>query len=386
LHKHLTNTDPPIYLDWNATTPLHPVVQQQMHDSEAKIWGNPSSVHFYGRAAREAVEAARALCARLFHAHPRDVLFVSGGTEANNLALLEAPALVTSELEHPSVTRVAHELERQGKLVRWVRALPAGTVDLEALKRAVDELPDRSLVAVQAVNHETGVIQPLDAIAAITSAAGCFLHVDAVQAFGKLETERFLHGESFAIAAHKIRGPKGIGALIWRCGRNAPRPLLFGGSQQRGLRPGTPDPIAVVGFAAAIEQSLSELTARAAIRARRDRLVHELWDLTQPNVENAEQMSHVASLYVPSWAGDELVAALDVEGLCVSSGSACSAGTAEPSPVITAMHSQERALGTLRISLGATTTDDEVTRAIAMLRRVIQRGLGRTGNRVSRNG
>ncbi|HEY5958260.1 MAG TPA: cysteine desulfurase family protein [Polyangiaceae bacterium] len=380
--QYASNGNAPIYLDWNATTPVHPAVQQQMLDAQTQLFGNPSSVHWFGRAAREGIESARASLAKAFAAHQRDVLFVSGGTEANNLALLDAKGLITSELEHPSVTRVAHELERRGKPVRWLPAMPTGLIDVDALAQAVEGMPSNSVVAVQAVNHETGVIQPLAVVADLAHRAGCYLHVDAVQAFGKLETEQFLHGDSFAIAAHKIRGPKGIGALIWRCGRSAPQPLLFGGSQQRGLRPGTPDPVSVIGFARAVELAASQVAARADIGKLRDRLELELGDVTRPNIEGAARLSHVASLYVPGWAGDELVAALDVEGLCVSSGSACSAGTAEPSPVIAAMHGADRARGTLRFSLGELTTDAEVTRACEITRRVVMRGLGRVGNRV----
>lgn len=338
-----------------------------------EICGNPASVHWYGRQARERIEQHRAEFASWFGAHPRDVLFVSGGTEANNLALLDASALITSQLEHPSVTRVAHALERQRRPVRWLDVQPSGRIDLDSLERALAEMPPGTVVALQAVNHETGVIQPLAEAAELTHRASGWLHVDAVQALGKLDPMEFLVGDSFAIAAHKIRGPKGIGALIWHCGRTPPHPMMFGGSQQRGLRPGTLDPVGVVGFAAAMSRVNASPVDWRRVGQLRDRLEGELSDLAASNCGTAPRVAQVASLRFAGWNGDELVAALDVEGLCVSSGSACSAGTAEPSPVVVAMRGVECARETIRISLGETTTDAEISRACDIIRGVVAR-------------
>lgn len=362
-----------VYLDWNATTPVHPQVIEVMAECAKDCCGNPSSVHWFGRIARERIEQVRAELGRYFGAHPRDVLMVSGGTEANNLALLDAPALVTSMVEHPSVTQPARELERRGRTVRWLRVERSGQIDVASVAECLDGLPTHTVVAVQAVNHETGVIQPLSEVAEITRSHDAWLHVDAVQALGCLAPDAFAHGDSFSIAAHKIRGPKGVGALLWRCGRRAPTPLMFGGSQQRGLRPGTPDPITCVGFLAAFRHAIGQIGARERLRTLRDRLEAQLRDCVEPNSAGAPRVGHVASLFVPGWRGDELVAALDVEGICVSSGSACSAGTAEPSPVILAMHGSERAQGTLRISIGESTTEDDIERALAAVRRIVLR-------------
>lgn len=365
---------PVIYLDWNATTPLHPEVAATMQICAAEIWGNPASVHRLGRAARERIEQGRAAIARHFGAHPRDLLFVSGGTEANNLAVLDAPALVTSELEHPSITRCAHELERLQRPVRWVAVRPNGQLDLDALAQALEGLPRGTVVAIQAVNHETGVLQPLVDAAPLVRRAGAWLHVDAVQALGKVEPGSYLHGDSFSIAAHKIRGPKGIGALVWRCGRPAPRPLLFGGSQQRGFRPGTLDPVAVAGFFRALVLAEESLPNRVELSVLRDKLESLIGQVGESNVAAAPRVGHVVSWFVPTWRGDELVAALDVEGVCASSGSACSAGTSEPSPVIKAMHGDARASRTIRLSLGETTTRCELARAADIFLRVVARG------------
>jgi len=373
----VTEKLPVIYLDHNATTPPHPVVVAAMFEAASSTWGNSSSVHQIGRLARERIEQVRATIARAMGAHPRDLLFTSGGTEANNLALFDAPAIVTSRLEHPSITRVAEAVEKLGRKVRFLPVTPHGQIDHSTLDETLAQLPKGTVVAVQAVNHETGVVQPLEAISAITTTHQAWLHIDAVQAVGKLENLRFCHGDSYSIAAHKFRGPKGIGALIWRCGRPAPKPLLRGGSQQRGFRPGTLDPISVIGFGAAWERLSLSPSRHNQIAPLRDRLEAQLASVAISNFDATafvpERLSHVSSLWIPQFRGEELVAALDLEGVCISSGSACSAGTAEASPVITAMYSTERALETVRVSLGEETTREEIDRAVVAFHRVLSR-------------
>lgn len=370
-------TAPVIYLDWNATTPPHPAVIEAMVEASHSSWGNPSSVHTLGRHAKEQIEVVRANLARSLGAHPRDVLFTSGGTEANNLALMDAVGLVTSRLEHPSITRAAEALMTRGVPVKWLPVTRQGQIDCSNLDTLLSELPQGTCVAVQAVNHETGVVQPLAAVAEVVTRRGALLHIDAVQAVGKLEPSEWLHGDSYAVAAHKLRGPKGIGAFVFRCGRKAPKPLLFGGSQQRGFRPGTIDPLAVVGFGAAWKRVEGGPERHRALRPLRDRLEQSVSAQLLPNVESGPgapgRLSHVASLYCPTCTGEELVAALDLEGICVSSGSACSAGTAEPSPVILAMHSDERASRTIRVSLGETTTNEDIDRTIRAIGLVLAR-------------
>jgi cysteine desulfurase len=305
------------------------------------------------------------------------VLFTSGGTEANNLALFDAPALVTSKLEHPSVTRVAEALEASGRPVRWLDVSRSGQVLLDGLHETLASLPTGTRLAVQAVNHETGVIQPLRELAAIAQRHGAYLHVDAVQAVGKIAPELLCHGDSFAIAAHKIRGPKGIGALIWQCGRPAPKPLLRGGSQQRGFRPGTLDPISILGFGAAWERIGDGPARYATLEPLRQRLESALGERVESNVVTSNtavpRAPHVSNLFIPGWRGEEIVAALDLEGVCISSGSACSAGTAEPSSVITAMYDAARALGSVRLSLGEETTTADIDGAVEALQTILAR-------------
>ncbi|HEX2878604.1 MAG TPA: aminotransferase class V-fold PLP-dependent enzyme, partial [Polyangiaceae bacterium] len=221
------STAPPadeIYLDWNATTPLLPEALAAMHEVAQSNWGNPASVHGAGRRARAALEETRETVAARLQVHPRDVLLTSGGTEANNLALHQCTGLVTSRLEHPSVVRVAEALMARGVPVCWLPVPASGCLEPESVARALRELPPNSAAAVAAVNHETGVIQPISEIAEAVHGAGGWLHVDAVQALGKTGTEVLVAADSIALAAHKIRGPKGIGALAWR-GMRTPKPL-----------------------------------------------------------------------------------------------------------------------------------------------------------------
>jgi cysteine desulfurase len=362
---------PEIYLDWNATTPPHPAVLAAMEAARSVAWGNPSSVHGAGRRARALVDDARSAVAALAGRDPRDVIFTGSGTEANNLALAGARLLVTSRLEHPSVTRVAEEHERAGGEVRWLPVAPDGCVSAGAVEEALAGTSGATL-AVAAVNHETGVVQPLPAIAEVAKQRGARLHVDAVQAVGRVRPELWRHGDSFAIAAHKLRGPKGIGALIVSPGW-VPRPVLRGGAQERGLRPGTQDAVAAAGFAAAVARIEESVRRYGALEAERDGLERALADIALVNGAGAARAPHVSSLAFQGGRSAELAAALDLEGVRVSSGSACSAGTSEPSQVIAAMHGAERALATLRVSLGEETTSAEVAGFLQALRRVLAR-------------
>jgi cysteine desulfurase len=363
-----------IYLDWNATTPPHPAVIEAMRRAAAEGWANPASVHGAGRRARRAVEDTREAVAALFQVHPRDVLLTSGGTEANNLALRGAAALVTSRIEHPSVVRVAEELEREGRPVRWLPVPESGQIDPEAVREALAALGAAATVALMAANHETGVIQRLGEVAEICEQAGARLHVDAVQAVGKLDPALFRAGDSFSLAAHKIRGPKSIGALGWRSAAAAPKPILLGGAQERGLRPGTVDPVAAAGLGAALGRWPDLLARTARTAPLRERLEAALAAVAVVNGAGAERLAHVSNLSFAGWRGDELAAALDLAGVCVSSGSACAAGTSEPSPIVLAMLGEARARSALRVSLGEDTSSAEIDAAIAVFRRVIDRG------------
>jgi cysteine desulfurase len=363
-----------IYLDWNATTPPHPAVLEAMRRAWETAWANPASVHGPGRAARVCVERAREAVAALTGFDARDVILTSGGTEANNLALTLARrgALVVSRIEHPSVVRAAEQLAAGGVEVAWVEPEPSGRVAPAAVADAITRVAGREggvLVALQAVNHETGVIQPVAEVAELVHARGATLFVDAVQAVGRLGPEAWAGADLVSVAAHKIRGPKGIGALATRPGVR-PLPVLLGGAQERGLRPGTQDPAAAAGLAAAAERAREGPSRYAALGALRDHLEAELAAIGAgagaPPARNggAPRAPHVSNLSWPGWRGDELCAALDRAGVAVSSGSACSAGTAEASPVLRAMVGLGRAASAVRVSIGEETTADEIDEAL----------------------
>lgn len=376
-----------VYLDWNATTPPLAEVLDAMRAAAEGAWANPASVHGHGRAARAVVEEARAHVASLGGVDPRDVVLTSGGTEANNLAVRapfatgRARVLVTSRLEHPSVTRVAEALEAEGRArIVWLDVPASGALDPLDLGRVLEaERGEVALVTLQVVNHETGVIQPVRELASTARAAGARVHVDAVQAWGRLEgaasdpLDPLFGGDTASLAAHKLRGPKGIGALLARPLARVV-PVLLGGAQEKGVRPGTVDPVAAAGLGAAASRASRTPPRWEAVRARRDALESQLASLGARVVGRASPRApHVLSTVWDGWAGAELVAALDLEGVSVSSGAACSAGTVEPSPVLTAMLGPEQAPRGLRLSLGEDTTDDDVARAIAAFRRVLGR-------------
>jgi cysteine desulfurase len=366
-------------LDWNATTPPLPEVVEAMAAAAREAWGNPSSTHATGRAARAVVEDARQAVAELAGCDPRDVTFTSGGTEANNLAVRGAFAvagrLITSRAEHPSVAKVAEALAREGRgTVRWVAVRPDGVLDLEDFGRALAEGPAR-LATVQAVSSETGVVQPVTEVLRLAAEAGVAVHVDAVQAWGR-GVDAGAGAETRSLAGHKIRGPKSIGVLIARRA-SALEPVLAGGSQERGLRPGTLDPVAAAGLAAAARHARTSAPRWDALAPSRDALEQGLlasWPRARVNGAGAVRAPHVTNVAFPGWRGPELVAALDLEGLAVSSGSACSAGTAEPSPVLLAMGDAEAAGSSVRFSLGEYTRAEDIDFALEAVARVLRRG------------
>jgi cysteine desulfurase len=376
-----------IYLDWNATTPPHPDVIAAMLQAMRETWANPASVHGPGRRARACLDDAREAIGRLMGRHPRDVTLTAGGTEANNLALTSAFAteprgvLVVGRTEHPSIVRTAEALAERGVAVRWVAPEPSGVLPVEgyaeALRQAVD-VPGPRLVALGVVNSETGVLQPVGEVAELGRSHGAWLHVDAVQAAGRLPPASWHGADTLAVAAHKLRGPKGVGALVTKPGVRL-SPILRGGSQERGLRPGTVDPAACAGFAVAAERAQSGPERYARLAELRDELEAGLLRLgalvgCEPlRNGSADRAPSVSNLSWPGWSGAELCAALDLEGVAVSSGSACSAGTAEPSPVVAAMLGIERARSAVRVSLGEDTTREEIAAALARWERVLRR-------------
>jgi cysteine desulfurase len=257
-----------------------------------------------------------------------------------------------SRLDHPSVVRVAEEESRRGRPVAWVPVPASGRLEPEAVLAALESLPaalgSQTVVVLTLANHETGVVQDLHAVLERVRSRGARLHVDAAQALGKLPAAVFADADSYTLVAHKIRGPQGIAALAWR-GR-PPAPVLLGGSQERGLRPGTVSSALVAGFGAAVDRL--DPARYAAIEPLRDEFERALGAGARINGQGAPRLPHVSNFSVEGWSGERLVAALDVRGICVSTGSACRVGTAEPSAAVAAMHGAERAQSAVRVSFG----------------------------------
>jgi cysteine desulfurase len=286
--------------------------------------------------------------------------------------------LVLSRIEHPSVVKAAETLARRGVDVRFVEVGADGRVDPNAVEAVMAGCEKLAMVSLQAVNHETGVIQSVEQLAPAVAARGAHLHVDAVQAVGKVAAEAWRAADWITVASHKIRGPKGVGAVIGRPGLKL-QPLLRGGEQEKGARPGTQDPVAAAGFAVAADRAKTGPARYRGLAQLRDDLERRLTKLAADaglkvgRNGTALRVPHVSNLSWEGWRGDELCAALDLEGVAVSSGSACSAGSSEPSKIITAMLGPERARGAVRISLGEDTVSEDVDRAVAAFQRVFSR-------------
>ncbi len=373
-----------VYLDNAATTRVLPEVAEAMRRVLVERAGNPSSLHAAGREARKLLEDARATVARCLGAAPTELLFTSGGTEADNLALFGAARalrergrhLVTSAVEHPAVLAAARALEAEGWALTVVGVDGEGHVSPDDVERALR--PETTLVSVMLVNNETGVIQPVGEIARRARARGALVHTDAVQAFGKIPVDaRDLGVDLLTVSAHKIHGPKGTGALYVRKGTPL-RPRQAGGHQEWDLRPGTENVAGIVGFAEAAARAHRDLAggaeAVAALRGRLERGLAERVGRVRVNGGGAARAPHIASVAVAGAEGEAMLISLDLEGICVSTGSACSSGSAAPSHVLSAMGLPvEAAAGSLRFSLSGETTAEEIDCAIEALARVASR-------------
>jgi cysteine desulfurase len=348
------------YLDWNATAKLRPEAQTAV-TAALDVTGNPSSVHAAGRAARHLIEDARDKVAALVGVTSRDVVFTSGGTEANMLALSPAlgEVLLISAIEHPSVRSGGRFAAAED-----IAVTAAGVVDLVALER---QLAGRSrpLVSLMLANNETGVIQPVAEAAALVHAAGGLLHVDAVQGPGRIACDfKALGADLMTLSSHKIGGPQGVGALIRRDGL-ALDPQIKGGGQERGARAGTENVAGIAGFGAAAEAAHQGWTAEAArMAALRDRLETGIKAVAPKVVifgAEAVRLPNTTLFSVPGMKAETAVIAFDLEGVAVSSGAACSSGKVAPSHVLAAMGAApELARGAIRVSLGYATSDEDV--------------------------
>jgi cysteine desulfurase len=378
----------PVYLDHNATTPLDPAVLAAMLPWLESQYGNASSRHEYGRRARQAIDEARQQVAAAVNAHPTEVVFTSGGSESNNLFLKGAAAsrkpdlLAVSAIEHPCVLKPAAQLARQGWQVRNLAVDAAGRVKTDDYAAAMLAKP--ALVSVMLANNETGVIQDIPALADAAKAGGGWFHTDAVQALGKLAVDfRALNAagvHALTLSAHKANGPKGAAALLLDK-RVEVQPLIAGGGHERGLRSGTENVPAIVGFGVAAElaaQRVAELSAR--LRAMQAKLEAGLAGVgARIFATEATRLPNTSYFAFPDIDGETLVGKLDREGFAVASGAACSSANPEPSHVLRAMGvAPEIARGAVRVSLGAANTEAEIEQFINALQATVGRLQGLT--------
>jgi cysteine desulfurase len=378
------------YFDWNATAPLRPAARAAMLAALA-VTGNASSVHAEGRAARRLIEEARSKVAALVQAEPQNVIFTSGATEANMLALTpnwgavpRRDRLFVSAIEHPSVRSGGRFAASE---IQEVPVTADGIVDLDALRTALAKTK-YPLVSVMIANNETGVVQPVRQVAEIVHAAEGILHVDGVQGAGRLPIGMIDLGAGLlSLSSHKIGGPQGAGALIRRPGL-VPEPLIRGGGQERGFRAGTENVAAIAGFGAAAEAARAGLASESArMAALRDRMETDIRSVTPDVVvfgEGAPRLGNTSLLAVPGTKAETALIAFDLNGIALSSGSACSSGKVQPSHVLAAMGLEPSlARAALRISLGWETSEADLDRLLNAWKKVVS-SLGKErGGRVA---
>jgi cysteine desulfurase len=370
-----------VYLDNNATTPVLPEVFEAMKPFYLEGFGNASSIHHYGQNARAAVERARAQVAALLNARPAEIVFTSGGTEADNAGIFglvsRGDHIVTSTIEHSAVLKTCKRLEEMGCEVTYVAVNERGEVVPDEIRKALR--PNTRLITIMMANNETGVIQPVEEIGRIAQEADVFFHTDAVQAAGKVPIDvTRIACDVLSISGHKIHAPQGTGALFVKKGTLI-QPLIYGGSHERQRRAGTENLPGIVGLgkAAEIAREWFKGDGPADMSAMRDRLQDSILRVVEEagvNGQGAQRVPNTTNLWFDHCEGEALVIALDLKGLAVSSGAACSSGAIEPSHVLLAMGlPHERARSSIRISLGKQTTKDDVDFAIRVVPEVVAR-------------
>jgi cysteine desulfurase len=371
-----------IYLDHNATTPLHPRVLEAMVPCLTKQFGNASSYYQLGREAREAVEEARAKTAACIGARSDEIIFTAGGTEADNLALRGVARalrkrgnhLVASCIEHHAVLETCQSLTEDGFEVTFVPVDEEGRVDPDEVRRELR--PETTLVSVMAANNETGVVQPLKEISGIAHERGLLMHTDAVQAVGKMAVDVEEMGvDLLALSAHKIYGPKGVGALYIRHGTPLSSPMT-GGHQELGLRAGTENVAGIVGLAEAMsiatETLEREATRLAGLRDRLERGILKQVDGVKVNSGRVPRVPNTSNMSFPFVDGESILLHLDLHGICASTGSACTTDSPEPSHVLQAMGLEPRlAQGSIRFSLGHDNTVEEIDQTVEVMSKIV---------------
>ncbi len=366
----------PVYLDHAATTPVREEVFEAMKPFYGPRFGNPSSTHRWGREARAALDEARERVGRCLGARPDEICFTSGGTEADNLAILGSwralkkqgrRAVVATPIEHKAILGAIHQAALEGAEERFLAMTPDGVIDRGSFDALVDD--QVAVVSTMWVNNEIGTVQPVPELAAIAKERGAMVHTDAVQAFGKVKIDaRSQKFDFLTISGHKFGAPKGIGALFIRRGTHL-EPLMHGGQQDRGRRPGTENVAAAVGLARAAELTIAECEAHCErLRKLRDRLQAGILAKVPDAIvhgRNAERAPHILNISVPGTDSESLLMALDLRGIAASGGSACQSGSTSPSHVLSAIGVRpDLASAAVRMSLGALTTDRCIDRVI----------------------
>ena len=372
------------YFDHNATTPVSPEVFEAMAPLLREDFGNASSIHHYGQRAKRHLESARRQVAGLIHAQPQEIVFLSGGTEADNLAVFgtvrnaarAARHVITTAIEHPAVLGACAQLEREGVEVTRVAVSAEGVVDPEAIRRALR--PETVLVSVMHANNELGTVQPVGEVARMAREAGVVFHSDGVQALGKIPVDvAALDVDLYSVSGHKVYAPKGEGALFVRRG-TAIGSVQFGGHHERDRRPGTENVPGAVALGRAAEWLAENQDAEAErLRALRDGLERALLDRVPAcgvNGAGAPRTPNTSNMYFDGIAGEALVIALDLKGFAVSGGAACSSGAVEPSHVLTAIGlSADRARSSIRFSLGRLNTAGQVEALVEAVAGAVER-------------
>jgi len=373
-----------VYLDNNATTPLAPEVFEAMKPYLLEDFGNASSIHWFGQRAKNAVETARQQVAKLLHARPGEVIFTSGGTEADNAALfgvvqaarVATPHIITTGIEHHAVLNTAQALERRGVSVTYVRVGASGVVDPDDVRRAIH--PETVLISIMHANNEIGTIQPLEEIGAIAREHDIYFHSDAVQSVGKIPMDvEKLGVDLLSLSAHKLNGPKGVGAMYIRKGTIL-KPLLYGGHHERDRRPGTENVPGIVGLGAAAELAGSHLKEYgqqvAGLRDRLEQGVLELVPQVSVSGDPQRRLPNTSNLCFDYVEGEGFVIAMDLRGVACATGAACSSGSVEPSHVLSAIgRTPEQARSSVRLSLGRYNTVEDIDATLATLPAVVER-------------
>ncbi|MDK2820147.1 MAG: cysteine desulfurase [Clostridia bacterium] len=373
-----------VYLDHSATTPVRSeVLDAMLPFLKEDAFGNPSSIYSYGREAKKAMEEAREKVANLIGAEPEEIFFTSGGTEADNMALMGTVAanekkgrhIITSSIEHHAILNTAQYLKKKGFKVTFLPVTKEGLVQVEDIKKAITD--ETVLISVMHVNNEVGTIQPIKEIGALAKEHGITFHTDAVQSVGKIPVNvDDLNADLLSISGHKIYGPKGIGCIYIRKGTKI-NPILFGGAQERTYRPGTENMPGIVGFGRAAELAAKELDSEMErIKSLRDKLIEGIKERipdVQLNGDLNNRVAINANFAFSNVEGESLLLSMDMKGICASSGSACSSGSVNPSHVLLAMGIPPKlAEGSVRFTLGRDNTEEDIDYVLENLPQIVE--------------